>query len=151
MIPALRWVSLLLITVLVAGRIHLCEPSYELPSGETCFICPSIGHDSRVQTSSPTATLSSDHGDCHDCCELRACDDHGKVRHSPSLIPGFDAPVCLIEPPELVPPSTGKFVTQIPYSAAAPPTGPPSRPSTRAPPRPTSHLPSAGTGTVNLA
>jgi hypothetical protein len=39
-ISAVRWFQLLLISLLFAGQVHLCQASYRLPSGRECGVCP---------------------------------------------------------------------------------------------------------------
>lgn len=145
-IAILRWFQLLLITLLLLGQFHLCEASYQLPNGQTCFACPKLDDKSCGDLKDRTPGLQARHGDCHDCCVLRACED--KSHESPTLAPGwaaFDLVACF--PPKLqilIP--CGPLCGSMPmHIASAPITGPPSQKSSRAPPLAMNLLPSRWT------
>ena len=131
----LRWFQLLLISLLMLGQVHLCEGSYQLPNGQTCFACPELDEKSCGDLKDRTPSLQALHGDCHDCCVLAACED--KSPESPTLAPGWaalDIVACLPPKLEILIPC-GVLVGPKPiHIASAPITGPPSQKSSRAPP-----------------
>jgi hypothetical protein len=133
-----RWVHLLLAWLIVLGQFHLCEPTYQFRDGRTCFTCPDLAD-------APTELADSVvHNDCHDCCEIRACDDESP--QDLALATSFSADVVLAIPPVfefLIPTRPIKFSVPV-YQESAPPTGPPGICASRAPPSRLFPLPSAG-------
>lgn len=119
--------------LLLLVQLHLCQAEYVLPGGETCFTCPMLSDDHDV---SDTAQLASGaHGDCHDCCELRPCEDDGKVKAA--LAPVSVANLVLALPPALPLaeiPSFEEPRVEFEFLAGCPSTGPPASASPRAPP-----------------
>jgi len=133
-----RWVHLLLAWLIVLGQFHLCEPSYQFRDGRTCFTCPELS-DLPTQLED-----GSEHNDCHDCCEIRACDDESQ--QDLALASSFSAEVVLALPTVfelLLPARLIEFSVPV-YQESAPPTGPPGICASRAPPFRLLPLPSAG-------
>lgn len=122
--------SLLLALVLLASQLHLCEPTYILPTGQRCRACPVIAKSKLAATSSD-ATFQ---GDCRDCCKLASCDHNAKATPV-VLAPSHAAPAILPSLPDI---ETYFFVVPspvvVPQIEGAPPTGPPSPDHSRAPP-----------------
>lgn len=119
--------------MLLVVQIHICQANYILPGGEVCEVCPKIA---ACDTSADAYVLtSSDHGDCHDCCQLQACDDSSSVKapvaSAPILSLDLDIPflpAISIQTVEIETLTTHFFLE------GAPPTGPPSPHRSRAPP-----------------
>jgi hypothetical protein len=134
-----RWISLLLLSVLMPGQFHLCEASYRLPSGKVCAVCPQLVEDE-------THDIAASHGDCHDCCTIQRCDD--SASRNLSSFTAFDL---------LLPVRVNLEVARLPevtcvanFVESAPATGPPGSQSSRAPPQVMSDLSSAGRDHVIL-
>ncbi|MFZ4507658.1 MAG: hypothetical protein ACOYON_08200 [Fimbriimonas sp.] len=128
----MRLRHLLLIWLLVLPQIHWCPPSFRLLDGSPCFTCPSLTQIEAAQDEHQNLA-SGEHGDCHDCCTLQACEKETKAQ--PNLIQAsllfIDIPptirIAIIRPPEVE--------TSIPtFKAGCPPTGPPDESASRAPP-----------------
>jgi hypothetical protein len=133
-----RWVHLLLAWLIVLGQFHLCEPTYQFRDGLTCNTCPKL-----VDAPDDLAD-GSVHNDCHDCCEIRACDDESL--QDLALATSFSADVVLAIPPVFefrIPTRPIEFSVPV-YQESAPPTGPPGICASRAPPFRVLSLPSAG-------
>lgn len=118
--------SLLLALLLLVSQLHLCEPTYTLPTGERCVACPIIAK-SKV-------AAASIQGDCRDCCKLTSCEHNAKTTPvvlasshvAPAILPSkadFEVHFILVSSPVVVPQIEG-----------FPPTGPPSPDNSRAPP-----------------
>lgn len=118
-----RWLTVLL---LLAVQLHFCSANYELPNGQACVECPTLSDDHSVPADGRVS--STDHGDCHDCCELKACDDSGAQK---SVVTGTISLVLAIDLPPSAPQVSGGVSepkSAIPvYFAGCPPTGPPSQ------------------------
>lgn len=126
-------VSFLVSLLILLGQAHACQRTYILPNGEDCLKCSSL-KDTCRQTS--VASLKSAlHGDCHDCCKIKPCDNKGKstapvVTISPAHL-DIDLPMALRQPV----PQGLQIAFQIPvFDDGCPATGPPSTRSSRAPP-----------------
>jgi len=147
----LRWFKFLLISVLVAGQIHLCQATYTLPDGRQCFECLTLDHNSLSESSLADQALTAQHGDCHDCCELQSCDDLGKSIQRATVASSFEFVATLnpLSDLRLAQPGTMTLISI--HVESAPSTGPPSKKSSRAPPSFTNPFPSAGRRIVNLA
>lgn len=133
--------------VLVLVQIHFCEPTYVRASGETCLECLELPvHLDDV------AGISDAHGECHDCCEIKACETpHGIESLATQLQVTFDY-VILPEPllvPELAQAQT--LSQRYYFTRNAPPTGPPMVRVSRGPPTPRFVQPSAGCEVTFLA
>lgn len=124
-----RQVSLVLAFLLFASQLHLCEPTYVLPTGQRCTTCPEIA---KAQTAN--SSVGSGQKDCRDCCKLTGCNHNAKTAPVvlaschvvPAIlptVPGFDLCFFTIASPVSVPKIEG-----------IPPTGPPSQDNSRAPP-----------------
>lgn len=125
-----KWLMGLL---LLFVQLHICQAEYTLPGGETCFTCPTLDQDDHIGTQ--VELSSQKHGDCHDCCEVKPCDEGGKdtaalaqalqfnlVFALPPTIPTIN--FLLIEEP----------VAEFEFLEGCPPTGPPATSKSRAPP-----------------
>lgn len=66
--------TLFLIMTFLLGQSHLCASEYVLPSGRVCPICETLVDSPKLKAASSETALKARHGDCHDCCKLRACD-----------------------------------------------------------------------------
>lgn len=147
----LRCFQFLLICVLAIGQVHLCRPTYELPTGQVCITCPELVAEARVAAEGQGPSIGERDGDCLDCCVLAACEnDSGD---SPVLLAGsyhFEIPACI--PPRLEIPdiSSLTFWNIVIHVETAPSLGPPSQTSSRAPPHAANSLPSAGRRFMNV-
>lgn len=123
-----RW---LIAGLLLLVQLHLCQAEYVLPSGQKCLTCPSLveQHKDDVQLS------DGNHGDCHDCCELRPCDDNDKA---PSAV----LPVSLLNLTMALPIVEVQVthfdfrvpILRIEFLVGTPTNGPPATTRSRAPP-----------------
>ncbi len=144
MILNLRWVQQILIAIIALGQAHFCEPIYELPSGKACLACPTLSH--------PPATISviaEDHGDCHDCCELRACNGHENQELDTTAF-GQVIQVAVL-PSHLIVISGDRLISRSKVAVhidSVPINGPPADRLSRGPPHPTNLSLSAGHGFV---
>lgn len=118
-----------LAALLLLLQVHVCSAEYQLPDGRACSVCATLedSHD---------ASLSdSDHGDCHDCCEISACEaaDNDAGIRSASPLPTFS--LCLTAIVS-APVFALVRVSNDPYGIAEsyPPTGPPLLTVSRGPP-----------------
>lgn len=140
----MRWLSLLLISVLMLGQIHLCQESYQLPNGQTCLTCPELV-DPVQEVSTNSDGLAAAHGDCHDCCEVRPCSDQEKPSlESVQAGSTFEFVACLPLHFEFTVPTVSVKDAIAIHVDSAPTTGPPGTKSSRAPPEFTVQSPSAG-------
>lgn len=125
-----RQVSLVLAILLFATQLHLCEPTYTLPTGQKCSTCPTIAFLKQTDKSG----LATQSGDCRDCCKLTGCHDSTKTGvvavTAPQVVPAIlphqtELVLCflIVDAPVSVPKVEG-----------TPPTGPPSPDNSRAPP-----------------
>jgi hypothetical protein len=124
-------VKWLITAALLLVQIHICQAAYVLPTGRTCLVCPKIEEDGHTQAQ---IAAKDQHGDCHDCCELRECDDAGKVKAKiapPILSLAMALPIALLTVPVIQ--ELEERVTTY-YIEGCPPTGPPSSTRSRAPP-----------------
>lgn len=72
-----------LILALVIGQAYACPGNWVLPDGRDCQTCATetcvVG--SPAACKQKDATLDSGTGsDCHSCCSLKACDEHGSKK-----------------------------------------------------------------------
>lgn len=138
-VDSVKRVAMLLIWVLFFGQVHLCQAAYELPNGQKCAVCPQLTDPTESEPHFEAKAVKSSHGDCHDCCELDSCEDHGQAEQSKSQasFEFIDVPLPL-----------GQIQFQRfhvnrsrpVYVASAPATGPPSPHSSRAPPENTNRI-----------
>jgi len=66
------WLCRIMVAVLLVGtEAHLCLPEYTRANGDPCTTCQEL-------TDQPAhhAEVANTHGDCHDCCVIKPCDDH---------------------------------------------------------------------------
>lgn len=128
-----RQVSLVLAILLFATQLHLCEPTYVLPTGQKCSTCPAIASVKQTDKSG----LATQSRDCRDCCKLTGCHDNTKsglvAVTAPQIVPAIlpcqtELVLCvlIVDSPISVPKIEG-----------VPPTGPPSPDNSRAPPHST--------------
>lgn len=138
--------AFLFLTILFA-QVHFCNSEYVRPTGELCTECAAT-----TELAPANSRLATLHGDCHDCCSLRACETP-QTQTSLTITPGFHIEfACLpasIEVPSI--PVLGEPVQQFWFSTCAPPTGPPQAVSLRGPPTLTDDSSSAGDLFVLLA
>jgi hypothetical protein len=74
-----RVVPAFLSVVLLVAQFVCCQPSFVLPDGSKCAACPVLQHEDQK----PDDELASqDHGDCHDCCTLEACQGENKLKNA---------------------------------------------------------------------
>lgn len=120
----------LLASALVVAQMHFCASGYVRPSGETCLECATIkGHPE------PVGSASDSHGDCHDCCEIRACEgpkSFDSLSPAPQVALEFAILPLAVLQPELG--LVGSVRNRFVFRDGAPPTGPPSIHSSRGPP-----------------
>ena len=141
----MRWIYLLLISVLMLGQVHLCAESYQLANGQTCLTCLDLNDHPNLTANDQPSLAATGHGDCHDCCKVRPCSEDGK-----STLDSI-APYSGIQPAACLP---SKFRLELPpvsepdpisvHVVSAPTNGPPGSTSSRAPPKFRIHLSSAG-------
>ena len=83
--------TLFLLWTFLLGQSHLCASEYVLPSGQPCRVCSTLVDPPGVDAS-PHGTLQAPHGDCHDCCTVKTCDnDPQPVRADIKSAPVFAA------------------------------------------------------------
>ena len=119
--------------LMLLGQFHFCEPAYELPSGNTCAVCPELAHD---DTEATEPQIAASHGDCHDCCTIEAC--QSEVKPVPAVVTSANllfAAAVLPAQAEILVPIAPECEPVTWWHSGAPPTGPPSLTSARAPPR----------------
>lgn len=122
--------SLLLAVLLFASQLHLCEPTYILPTGQRCAACPTIAKSKLAATSSDVTFQ----GDCRDCCKLTTCEHN--VKTTPVVLASSHVVHAILpDQPDF---EIHFFVIVYPIAAprieGIPPTGPPSPDNSRAPP-----------------
>jgi hypothetical protein len=135
----LRWrhsltKRLVLAMLLVVANLHFCREQFFLPDGALCVTCPTLEHEN-AETPSQALKASNDHGDCHDCCTVKPCDDETPddvaAQASSLVIPiavlAERAPTLRLPLIELVP-------CEYLVLAGHPPTGPPIEILGRGPP-----------------
>ncbi len=128
--------------LILLGQVHACQTTYVLPDGKECLKCVTLKDNCRQSTT--TSLKSALHGDCHDCCKIKACDN--KVKSVPVASTGqnhsfdIDLPIAVRQPAFL---SRQQFFVIPVFSENCPATGPPSTRSSRAPPTSDSRLTSA--------
>ena len=66
--------TLFLIWTFLLGQSHLCASEYVLPSGQSCRVCLTLVDAPKLKASLSQNELQARHGDCHDCCSIKACD-----------------------------------------------------------------------------
>jgi len=156
-ISSVRWLHLLLISLLFAGQVHLCQASYRLPTGRECSICPTLDahpfeFSSTVSDSHDSNLIAGNHGDCHDCCQIRGCsesDGHGQSALQSVTFGVYF--ICFPTRFEFSFATLPQLVSVAVHIESAPATGPPSPTSSRAPPASSRHQTSAGRGILRLA
>jgi hypothetical protein len=120
-----------LIALLMSSQLHWCRPGYELPGGETCFTCPSLGHEIEAVSK---VVLQASHGDCHDCCTLNSCDRGDHPQAAKVITNPLSVDICLPIPFEIVIHDFEVEFYSIPHVETAPAHGPPSFALSRGPP-----------------
>lgn len=124
-LPA-RW---LMTFCLVASLIHFCPPEYITQSGAECSVCAIQQHDESVSAE------STPHGDCHDCCSIKSCDDKAPsiAKSNSSLQFEFNFLIPL-SPLQIAFPIIEEGSEYRDFNPATPATGPPLERPSRAPP-----------------
>ncbi len=137
----------LLVLVLGLTQTHFCEANYVRPSGESCLECASIADHAE-----PLVGQADVHGDCHDCCEIRKCENPDNFR-SQSQLPWVTLAFAILPTPVVLPDfgDTTSVRDHFSIHEGAPSTGPPSISSTRGPPLEVLRQPSAGCKVMSLA
>lgn len=150
-ITPLRLFRLLLISVVAIAQAHLCQASYELPNGQLCQTCPKLDHLDKLASPESLQAVGLFHGDCHDCCRLQPCEDHGKDASTAPSPLSIQVVAIVSERIEFSFATTFVENSCAIHVESAPSTGPPITTSSRAPPVNTNPLPSAGRRFVNIA
>lgn len=126
--------TLFLILTFLLGQSHLCPSEYVLPSGQSCRVCPNLDHAPKLKGASSQDALQARHGDCHDCCTVKACDkDPQPVKADSKRATTFTA----ILPPTfvLIPIVIARIRAELPTAVELYlPHGPPTGRGSRAPP-----------------
>lgn len=128
-----RLSHLLVAILLLFVQLHLCQAEYVLPGGEKCYTCVAL--DEADHGHAPLQVSEGEHGDCHDCCEIRPCDEGGK--NEATVVPTSQNVLLMALPtalPNLVVPTVDEPYVTFVYLAGCPPTGPPTESRSRAPP-----------------
>lgn len=132
MTRALR--TLFLLLTLLVGQSHLCAHEYVKPSGQICETCLVLDDVPKPGIHPGASRLEVAHGDCHDCCTIRSCDNDSPTAEADNKpAPFFPA----ILPPSLifVPVVATEFRdARRPSVELYLPHGPPRERSARAPP-----------------
>jgi hypothetical protein len=116
--------------VLVLTQMHFCESVYVLPTGLECMECQQL-----LLRGDNSAEMGDNHGDCHDCCKLRACQTPSVVE-IPLSPPQFIFDIAILPEPvalphlHALPPMRQRFQ----FTAGAPTNGPPLDLLSRGPP-----------------
>lgn len=125
-----KWLMGLL---LLFVQLHFCQPEYTLPGGETCFTCPTLDQDDHDGTQ--VEFSAAKHGDCHDCCEIRPCDESGKEKAAVAQTFQFHLALALpSDLPLLTITSIKEPIAEFEFLDGSPTTGPPTSTQSRAPP-----------------
>lgn len=126
---------MLVMSLFLGLNLHFCMPKYELPSGKTCLVCPTLPDSSLLTVDEDNeAEIASSHGDCHDCCKLESCHEDGTSK-AQSYLAGVSFAVDLPTPTLIfVAAAHTSSGGSMPFLAGAPTTGPPSTDPSRAPP-----------------
>jgi hypothetical protein len=74
-----RLLSVVLSVVLLAAQFVCCQPSFILPDGSECTTCLTL---QELESSKSAGLTDADHGDCHDCCTLEACQGENKLKNA---------------------------------------------------------------------
>ena len=133
--------TLFLIWTFLLGQSHLCASEYVLPSGRPCRVCMTLVDAPRLDAEGIKAASSGDalgarHGDCHDCCSIKACDKDpqpAKADFKPAPVFAAILPTTFVFVPVVAP----AFRTELPPAVELYlPHGPPADRPARAPPVP---------------
>lgn len=125
-----KWLMGLL---LLFVQLHICQSEYTLPGGETCYTCPTLDQDDHEGTQ--VEFSSTKHGDCHDCCEIKPCDESGKEKAAAAQTFQFHLALALpSDLPILAIPLIQEPLAEFEFLEGCPPTGPPTSCQSRAPP-----------------
>lgn len=124
------WLCRLMVAVLLLGtEAHLCMPEFTKADGAPCTTCQTLqdrpaNHDE----------VAAAHGDCHDCCVIKPCDDHKPPQPAAAANvldwQAVAAPALSFTLPVAAPVDPPANRDAAPYLA----TGPPSATAPRAPP-----------------
>ena len=127
--------------MLFAAQVHLCEPSFRLPNGQTCLTCPTL---SDIPAKAESG-LTAQHGDCHDCCVEVTCSehDHGSAAIGSGWV-AFEVVALLPTQIDISTDAVDDFRPCFVHVASAPNNGPPNSTRSRAPPCFAESLTSAG-------
>jgi len=120
----------LLALVLVLTQLHFCESTYVRGTGSVCLECLAIEDHGLC-----VGENAGSHGDCHDCCEIQACETPQTFETpAPSHQFAFDFAILadLIVLPQVA--EISAPWNAFPFSCGARATGPPSVYPSRGPP-----------------
>lgn len=128
----LKRLGLFLTFVFLFGQFHQCLPKFQRFDGRDCVVCPTLPD---ADQDHHEGTIEASHGDCHDCCFATDCGDSKKASYAAFSLNAFQLDFDLPRP-LLVPvfDSFDEVFGAAPAIEGHPPTGPPSRHSSRAPP-----------------
>ena len=118
------------VCIFLFSQLHICVSNYVTNMGVSCEKCVQIEPNNDCD-----ATLASSHGDCHDCCSLRSCEDGNQAVAKVVSGSSFELVVVLPAQVEVVIYQTFLGAAPaVPFDPSAPTTGPPLSRSSRAPP-----------------
>lgn len=129
-LPRLGWLWCLLISL---GQLHICTDRFVHEDGGLCLTCPDLDHPDH-SVHSEQGSLADSHNDCHDCCELVACEDHPQLDSFVLQFASFEVfvpAIGLTLPKER---RTEEFSLFLAHLCGHPPKGPPNPSEPRAPP-----------------
>jgi len=122
-------VACAVIFCLLISLVHACPPEYITAAGTDCTLCLGLDHEDNA-----TKNISS-HGDCHDCCSIKSCDDQDRtIIKAPGSFQ-FELVGVFPTAPDVVTAPLADFVSSpLTFDPGRPATGPPREQSSRAPP-----------------
>ena len=126
-----KFARALVAIALLLSQVHFGPPEYVTDQGAPCTACATI---SNLEECSQIS--SEPHGDCHDCCSIRACDEQASYKFATnSNTHQWDVPAALLDQYFVNIERQILFVQkQIEFDPGAPSTGPPRLTPSRAPP-----------------
>lgn len=126
-----KFVRALVAIVVLLSQAHFCPPEYVTDRGAPCTACATI---SILEEFSQIS--AEPHGDCHDCCSIKSCDDQASDQFATnSNTHQWDVPAALLDQ-DFVNNDRQILFDQkrIEFDPATPSTGPPRHETSRAPP-----------------
>ena len=129
--PPPKFARVLVTFFVLLAQVHICPPIYITEQGTHCSACAVISEpDDCAQI------IADPHGDCHDCCSIKSCDD-GMTKQLLMLssVNPWNFPFALpTHSLQVIGPELSSPQGQIEFDPSAPSTGPPRNRSSRAPP-----------------